>query len=174
MTQHSLPLYDDYRVSRVQISELTHSNWTWCQVSGLQTIEIKSKSYKYVDYAFCELGLADKKILIVHVFRYLHDQDFTFNGIYQVGIKCFIGRRTADEKSKRSQIRIVPIMDDSNQIKGGKILIGEESFAFLSCNDDNDKAFREDMTETWLKEIRIGGKIGWIQVEVELSRLNVE
>jgi hypothetical protein len=104
----------------------------------------------------------------------LHDQDFTFNGIYQVGIKCFIGRRTAGEKSKRSQIRIVPIMDDNNQIKGGKILIGEESFAFLSCNDDNDKAFIEDMTETWLKEIRIGGKIGWIQVEVELSRLNVE
>jgi hypothetical protein len=65
-------------------------------------------------------------------------------------------------------------MDDSNQIKGGKILIGEESIVFLSCNDDNDKAFREDMTETWLKEIRIGGKIGWIQVEVELSRLNVE
>jgi hypothetical protein len=70
LAQHALPLYNGYRISTRQISKLTHANWTWSQVSGLKTIEIKSKSYKYVDYAFCELGLADKNILIVHVLRY--------------------------------------------------------------------------------------------------------
>jgi hypothetical protein len=70
LAQHAVPLYNKYRVSAAQICESTHTNWTWSQVSGLKTVEIKSKSYKYVDYAFCELALADFNILIVHTFRY--------------------------------------------------------------------------------------------------------
>ena len=77
-------------------------------------MEINSKSYKYVDYAFCELALADYNILIVHTFRYLHNEDFTSNEIYQVGFKSIIGCRTAGKKSKRSQIRIVPTIDEYN------------------------------------------------------------
>ena len=59
LAQHVLPLYKDYRVSRYKIHELTHDNWRWCQVSGQQKMEMESKSYQCVDYAFCELGLAD-------------------------------------------------------------------------------------------------------------------
>jgi hypothetical protein len=53
-------------------------------------------------------------------------------------------------------------------------MIGEESIAFLSNDDDDHKAFKEDLTESWLRVIRIGGKIIWIQVDVDLSRLTVE
>jgi hypothetical protein len=96
------------------------------------------------------------------VLRYEYDQDFTFNQIYQVGAKCIIGRRTAgEEEPKRSQIRMVPVMDELNQIKGGKILIGDESITFLSGNDDYP-AFREDFTETWIKVNRTGAEISWI------------
>ena len=70
LAQHAVPLSNHYRVSRSQINGLIHANWTWSQVSGLKTMEINSKSYKYVDYAFCELALADYNILIVHTFRY--------------------------------------------------------------------------------------------------------
>jgi hypothetical protein len=68
---------------------------------------------------------------------------------------------------------MVPIMDAFNQIKGGKILIGDESITFLSGNDDY-KAFREDFTESWIKVNRTGAEISWVQVEVELSPLTVE
>ena len=75
-------------------------------------MEIGKKWYDYVDYAFCELGLADKKILLVHVYRYLHNYDFSSNHIYQVGLKCLIGRKTPLEDSfAQDKIRIVPLFD---------------------------------------------------------------
>jgi hypothetical protein len=70
---------------------------------------------------------------------------------------------------------MVPIFDHYNQIKGGKIMIGEESIAFLNSNDDDYyMVLREDLTESYLNVIRTGAKIDWVQVEANFSRLTVE
>lgn len=120
-----------------------------------------------MDYAFCELGHANKKILITHVYRYIHNQDFTYNQIYQVGLKCLIGRQK-DEMDiiKQDSIRIVPLFDYYNQIKGGKIVINGVSYPFLN-NHNKNPAFSDNLTESWL-EINKNGPftVDSIQVEV--------
>ena len=73
-------------------------------------------------------------------------------------------------EKRRPKIRLVSIINEFNQITGGKILIGNKSFVFLNGNDDH-LAFREDFTQSWLKVHRTRVAIGWVQVEVDLSGL---
>ena len=74
-------------------------------------MEVGSKWYECVDYAFCELGLASKKIVLVHVLRYVYNHDYSFNQIYQVSFKSIIGCHAEDTFNK---IRVVPLFDSYN------------------------------------------------------------
>ena len=75
-------------------------------------MEIKKKWYDYEDYAFCELGFTSKKIILIHVLRYVYNHDLSSNQIYQVGSKFFIGSQThAQESFDIGKIRVVPLFD---------------------------------------------------------------